>query len=200
MSYSGPDRSETSLSAPPPQFSKSILIIEDDVTSREVVGQILAAKGYAMATAKDGKQALLYLRQHRPSLILLDLMMPVMDGYEFRRRQLQDAGLASIPVVVLSAKGDDAERADALGGVVGYLQKPIDPAEVVAAVERFMVSRRPEVLVVEDNPDVRRMLDMALRHFVRRRYSPSVSGDAFAPLDTQGRVHTGGGRTAGRGG
>lgn len=101
-----------------------ILIVEDDADLREMMAQLLTLEGYRAETVANGRDALDYL-QHgdRPDLILLDLMMPIMDGWEFRRRQREDPSLASVPVVVLSAL--DQTRAADLGGTA-FLKKPLD--------------------------------------------------------------------------
>jgi CheY-like chemotaxis protein len=91
-------------------------------------------------------------------------MLPGMSGDEFRRQQLQEPRLAPIPVVVLAGPGEAADKLDELGQV-GFLQKPVEPHELHAAVQRFILPHRPVILVVEDEPMVLKMLDRALRHF-----------------------------------
>ena len=101
-----------------------ILIVEDDADLREMMAQLLTLEGYRAETVANGRDALEYLSQgDRPDLILLDLMMPIMDGWEFRRRQREDPNLATVPVVVLSAL--DQTRAADLGGTA-FLKKPLD--------------------------------------------------------------------------
>jgi CheY-like chemotaxis protein len=81
-----------------------ILVVEDDELTRESIVELLRESGYAVAEATNGAEALTQLRAHPPPcVILLDLMMPVMSGQEFRREQLKDPTLATIPVIVLSA-------------------------------------------------------------------------------------------------
>jgi CheY-like chemotaxis protein len=151
---------------PGPSAGKQILMVEDDDAIRYTLRLVLEGAGYTVSTAANGVEALERLQARPlPDLILLDLMLPQLSGWEFRERQRRDPALASIPVVVLSVLGADAERADALGGVVGYLQKPVDADELLAVVQRFAGSHRPEVLVVDDEPVLRTLLDAALRHF-----------------------------------
>lgn len=101
-----------------------ILIVEDDADLREMMAQLLTLEGFRTEAVANGRDALDYLRKgDPPDLILLDLMMPVMDGWEFRRRQREDPALATVPVVVLSAL-DQARAAD-LGGTA-FLKKPLD--------------------------------------------------------------------------
>src|SRR5439155_12456386 len=83
--------------------NRCVLVVEDDTDGRETLAELLEAEGYPVARAANGRQALDYLqRAGPPGLILLDLLMPVMDGYQFRQRQRQDPVLASIPIAVVS--------------------------------------------------------------------------------------------------
>lgn len=111
-----------------------ILIVDDDTDVREVLGELLADEGYTTRTCPNGRAALDILRGGaRPRLILLDLMMPEMDGWQFRAEQLRDASLRSIPVVVMTAsRGVDR---DDLGGAE-VLQKPVGLGDILDAVER----------------------------------------------------------------
>src|SRR5512132_4356371 len=95
---------------------KRILIVEDDVDVRDALMQVLEFEGYRVTGASNGEEALAALRAGgRPSLILLDLMMPVMNGSQFRAAQLADRALAAIPVIVLSADAGLEEKASRLG-------------------------------------------------------------------------------------
>jgi CheY-like chemotaxis protein len=111
-----------------------ILIVDDDMDVREVLGELLADEGYETRMCSNGRVALDLLRSGaRPRLILLDLMMPEMDGWQFRAEQLRDAALCAIPVVVMTAsRGIDR---DDLGGAE-VLQKPVGLGEILDAVER----------------------------------------------------------------
>ena len=120
-------------SAPAPY----VLLVEDDLDILDTVCELLEERGYRTHRATDGNQALLWLRQtsEAPSLILLDLMMPSMDGWQFRAEQLKDPKTASIPVVVLSADSDPASRASGLAASA-YLRKPIGLDDLLAVVAR----------------------------------------------------------------
>src|SRR5436853_5733359 len=89
-----------------------VLIVEDDVDLREMMAELLTLEGFAAAAVANGREALEYLHQgyDKPDVILLDLMMPVMDGWEFRRRMQSDPAIANLPVIVLSAL--DQSRAE----------------------------------------------------------------------------------------
>ena len=113
----------------------TVFIVEDDTDTREMLAKFLELEGFSVAVAANGKQALESLRQGTtPSVILLDLMMPVMDGWEFRKLQVEDPDLRDIPTIVVSAAGRDRlakVSADA------YLSKPVDMDELLARVSEF---------------------------------------------------------------
>jgi two-component system, chemotaxis family, chemotaxis protein CheY len=93
-----------------------ILIVEDDQSTREAIDALLTADGYTVVTARDGEDALTQLRAGtRPCLIILDMYMPRMDGWEFREAQIRDPDLSGIPTIAYSADGGLEERALALG-------------------------------------------------------------------------------------
>ncbi len=104
----------------------SVLVVDDDAGIRAALMDILADEGYVVDSAPDGRAALELLRQqtNRPALVLLDLMMPGMNGWQFRTEQLRDPMLADIPVVVISAGANAREQLEALD-VADYLPKPI---------------------------------------------------------------------------
>lgn len=104
----------------------TVLVVDDDESLRETLCMILEDEGYGVATAANGQEALTQLRSRPPPcVILLDLMMPVMSGWDFRRQQQRDPALAAIPVVVVSAVSDSADRVAALDAAA-YFQKPVD--------------------------------------------------------------------------
>jgi len=115
--------------------ASTVLIVEDDPDTREMLGKFLELEGFLVETAANGQLALDKLQGGvRPGVIVLDLMMPVMDGWEFRRRQMKDEILATIPTIVVSAAGRDRMAqvsADA------YLAKPIDMDELLTRVSGF---------------------------------------------------------------
>src|SRR5947209_16078640 len=110
---------------------KRVLVVEDDYVLREMLSMLLAGDGYMVSTAANGQEAMQRLRgRGRPDLILLDLMMPVKDGVEFRHEQQEDRDLANIPVVVFSAAADVKEQAASLGAAE-CLQKPVESAQLL---------------------------------------------------------------------
>ncbi|HEY6211302.1 MAG TPA: response regulator [Vicinamibacterales bacterium] len=112
-----------------------VLIVEDDADLREMMAQLLSLEGYAAATVANGREALDYLRNghHKPHVILLDLMMPVMDGWEFRKRMQSDPAIADLPVIVLSAL--DPSRAKDVDAAA-FLKKPLDFDRLLALVRQ----------------------------------------------------------------
>ena len=116
----------------------SILIVEDENPIRDVITEILEDEGYRVAGATNGLEALKYLRQHaHPRLILLDLGMPVMTGWEFREQQQRDPQLAEIPVIVMSALPDLNRKAAALK-VADCLDKPVNIDTLLGAIARYV--------------------------------------------------------------
>lgn len=115
----------------------TVVVVDDDADIREALSTILAAHGYDVLVAEHGGHAIEILSSagDPPDVILLDLMMPVMDGQQFRAAQLSDPAIASVPVVLLS--GDDNARRKAAVGATAYCTKPIDLDELLAIVARF---------------------------------------------------------------
>jgi CheY-like chemotaxis protein len=114
-----------------------ILVIEDDQFIRDLMREILEGEGYNVATANNGQDALDQLRKtdHLPFLIMLDLMMPIKDGFTFRKEQQSDPRLQNIPVIVLSADRHMTTRQDELQAT-DYLKKPASIDDIVDAVRR----------------------------------------------------------------
>jgi CheY-like chemotaxis protein len=112
-----------------------VLIVEDDAELRDMMAHLLALEGYQASAVSNGVEALEYLgRGETPDLILLDLMMPVMDGWEFRRRQASNPAVAHVPVVVLSAL--DPGRA-AHVSAAAFLKKPLDFDRLLELVKQY---------------------------------------------------------------
>jgi CheY-like chemotaxis protein len=110
-----------------------VLVVDDDPDLRHMVRTLLELEGCEVVTAADGREALLQARAHRPSVIVLDLMMPVMNGWSFRTEQLRDAALADIPVLVTTAATEAIARPDSLGAA-RFFRKPLDFEAFTSAV------------------------------------------------------------------
>jgi len=105
-----------------------VLVIDDSPTITKVVQLVLTKSGYQVSTAPDGEAGLAAARAERPALILLDFVMPRMNGYQFCRELNADPKLRDIPVVLMSAKGDQVgERFVKVMGIVDYITKPFSP-------------------------------------------------------------------------
>jgi two-component system chemotaxis response regulator CheY len=116
-----------------------VLVVDDDDDLRESIEVVLASRGHSVATAADGEEALAWLQRQTPDnpcLVLLDLMMPRMNGFELRARMIADPGLAAIPVVIITGAGLLADNSSgALQTEV--LRKPIEPSTLLRAVGKF---------------------------------------------------------------
>jgi len=113
----------------------TILIVEDDEDLREMMAHLLTLEGFEAVTVANGREALDYLHSARtPEVILLDLMMPIMDGWEYRRRQQADPSLAPVPVIILSAL--DQARAAAVDAAA-FLKKPLDFDRLLSLVRTY---------------------------------------------------------------
>ena len=119
-------------------MAKHILVVEDDLDVARLLCEVLEAEGYETAIAANGREALDHLRQnnHRPDLILLDMMMPVMDGWKFREEQRKLPGVASIPVVTVTADSDARGKAASIQAA-GYIAKPLSIDSLLDEVERI---------------------------------------------------------------
>lgn len=114
-----------------------VLVVEDHEDTRESLTLLLQAKGYTVDSARDGNEALQKLRcGGTPCLVLLDLHMPVMSGWQLRRKLLEDRDLASLPVIILSGEEDLEESAAALN-VTAHLQKPVQLDRLYGLLEEY---------------------------------------------------------------
>jgi len=116
-----------------------ILVVDDDADSRTLLELALSTSGFSVETAINGRDALITARRHPPRLILLDLAMPVMDGFTFRREQLRDDVLAAIPVICVSGRHDAAGVSRRMD-VAACFPKPFDLDTVVARVREIVTA------------------------------------------------------------
>jgi two-component system, OmpR family, phosphate regulon response regulator PhoB len=121
-----------------------VLIIEDEPDIRDLLAFHLEREGYAVTKAGNGAEGLRLARAASPDLILLDLMLPEMDGFEVCRRLRQDPATQGVPLVMLTARGDEVDRVLGLElGADDYVVKPFSPREVVARVRAVLRRSRP---------------------------------------------------------
>ncbi len=119
---------------------RTVLLIEDNEQNRYLVTFLLERHGYQVVSVGDGRRGIELARTCSPSLILLDIQLPTMDGYEVARALRLQAALRTIPIVAVTSYAMPGDREKALeAGCTGYLEKPIDPETFVADVERFCV-------------------------------------------------------------
>ena len=121
--------------------SSTILIVDDDSDVRRALTELLEDEGYAVAGAANGRAALDMMRDGiRPSIILLDLMMPGMNGWDFRSAQLRDPELSAVPVVVVTASGFNQDAIRTELGSIELVPKPIQPTKLLDIIERLTAS------------------------------------------------------------
>jgi CheY-like chemotaxis protein len=117
-----------------------VLVVEDEVDNRELIRRLLEAHGAQVVTAATASEALILAVDHRPQILVSDIGLPDLDGYELIRRirQLEAAGLDSIPAVALTAFARSEDRTRALrAGFQAHVTKPVEPAELVATLASF---------------------------------------------------------------
>lgn len=122
---------------------KLVLIVEDNQDNRVIYSALLEHHGYAVICAHDGVEGLECARRHKPDLVLMDLMMPVMDGWEATQHIRSEEELSGIPVVALTAHADVTERTWREAGFNAFLSKPIEPSRLVQELHPFLEKENP---------------------------------------------------------
>jgi two-component system alkaline phosphatase synthesis response regulator PhoP len=120
-----------------------ILVVDDEVYILHILDFSLGAEGFEVITANNGELAIEKAKQEKPDLIVLDIMMPVLDGYETCRRLKREAETKNIPVVLLTAKGRDVDKR--LGyevGAVDYIVKPFSPNRLIERIQEILGCRK----------------------------------------------------------
>jgi len=118
-----------------------ILVVEDDDDIRDSLKELLEEEGYQVDTAANGEQALNRLRGGAPQLILLDLMMPVMDGWEFQKQLRESPSFSRVPIIVISASKFSREPLNA----AAFIPKPLDAGVLLETIESFLDDVRTEL-------------------------------------------------------
>jgi DNA-binding response OmpR family regulator len=148
-----------------------VLVIDDSPTITKVVQLVLTKAGYQVETAPDGEAGLAAVRARRPDLVLLDFVMPRMNGYQFCRELVADPALRDIPVILMSAKGDQVgERFVKVMGIVDYITKPFSPEAITAVVQHTIGKYSQTGSADDDNPSL-------------------VTGEDLAATDDADRLH-----------
>jgi len=148
-------------------MTKTILVVDDKATVRTLLREYLSAEGFRVVTAGDGREALVVARYEKPDLILLDIMMPEMSGYEFIRQYRKEA---DTPIILLTAKVDETEKVLGLElGADDYITKPFGMRELVARIRAVLrrIEKPPQ------QPQILRAADLVLD---RAAHAVSVGG------------------------
>lgn len=176
-------------------MTKTIMIVDDESRLVSLVENYLSQEGYQVVTAKDGKEALSVAKREKPDLIILDIMMPEMDGYEFMRIHRAEN---STPIILLTARVDDDERIVGLElGADDYVTKPFRPRELMARVRAVLrrgnnteatgkLLRASDILVDREARSVQvadRFVDLTPSEFDLLTALMSTPGRVFSRLD-----------------
>jgi two-component system cell cycle response regulator DivK len=120
-------------------MTKRILVVEDQEDNRQILRDLLGNAGYELSEAENGEEALTAVASQRPDLILMDIQLPIMDGYEATRRIKADPATKSIPIIVVTSyalSGDEGKAREA--GCDAYVTKPYSPRQLLAKVKEFL--------------------------------------------------------------
>ena len=120
-------------------MTKRILVVEDQEDNRQILRDLLGSAGFEMVEAGDGQEALVQVAKHKPDLILMDIQLPIMDGYEATRRIKANPETKSIPIIVVTSyalSGDEGKARAA--GCDAYVTKPYSPRQLLAKVKEFL--------------------------------------------------------------
>jgi two-component system, cell cycle response regulator DivK len=120
-------------------MTKRILVVEDQPDSRQIIRDMLAATDYEIIEAENGEEALAAIAKQRPDLILMDVQMPIMDGYAATRRIKADAALQSIPIIAVTSYALSGEEKKArAAGCDDYVPKPFSPRQLLAKIRDYL--------------------------------------------------------------
>jgi two-component system cell cycle response regulator DivK len=120
-------------------MAKRILVVEDQEDNRQILRDLLDSAGFEMIEAQDGEQALVKVSEYRPDLILMDIQLPLLDGYEATRRIKADPELRAIPIIVVTSyalSGDEGKARAA--GCDAYVTKPYSPRQLLAKIREYL--------------------------------------------------------------
>lgn len=164
-------------------MSISVLLVEDDAAIRDMINFSLRQAGFTCEAVKDGETGLDWLKNQQPDMILLDWMLPGIDGIEFIRRLRANEFLASIPVIMLTAKGESEDMVKGLSvGADDYINKPFSPPELIARIKAVLRRCRP----MED--DDAQKLQMGELVMDTKSHRVSVNGERIELGPTEFRL------------
>ena len=164
---------------PPVSQTATLLLVDDDSAALHVLTRTLEHRGLRLLLARNGKNALQVASEQKPTLILLDIMMPDMDGYEVCRRLMRDPATRGSMVIFLSALDDCSDKVRGLElGAVDYITKPFSPGEVLARVETHLTIHRLRQRLAQRNEE----LELENQHIL------ASMGEGLYCLDANGRV------------
>ena len=124
---------------PPPKTPHALLMIDDDASSRKLAKLILEREGYRVLTAANGEEGLILAKLERPGVILLDVMMPKMNGYETLKRLREDQDTQGIPVIMVTAKGTEQDIATSYKlGAIYHVEKPYETQDLLQKIQVAM--------------------------------------------------------------
>ena len=164
-------------------MSISVLLVEDDAAIRDMINFSLRQTGFTCEAVEDGETGLDWLKNQQPDMILLDWMLPGIDGIEFIRRLRANEFLASIPVIMLTAKGESEDMVKGLSvGADDYINKPFSPPELIARIKAVLRRCRP----MED--DDAQKLQMGELVMDTKSHRVSVNGERIELGPTEFRL------------
>jgi two-component system, cell cycle response regulator DivK len=124
--------------------TQRILVVEDQPDNRQILRDLLTNANFEVIEAEDGEAGLVAAAANKPDLILMDVQLPGIDGYEATRRLKQDVGLRDVPVIAVTAHAlSGAEDQARAAGCDGYISKPISPRQLLAKVREYLSSAAP---------------------------------------------------------
>jgi len=164
---------------------RKILVIDDDPTTRHLLQVTLKGQGYAVESAADGNEGLSKYKNFRPDLLVLDIMMPNMDGFTFLLELKKIADIRSVAIIVLTAK-DQMRDIFKLEGVNDYVVKPFDMDALLRKIQKRLTTHRKKILVVDDEPDV---VDLITSRLGISGYDVITAADGLAALEIAKTEH-----------
>ncbi len=160
---------------------RTVLVVDDEANIRELCSLYLEREGFGVITADDGEAALASAREHDPDLIVLDLMLPKLSGYEVTRELRADRGpIRDVPILMLTARSEDVDRIVGLElGADDYLGKPFHPRELTARVKAILRRAAKSPGRVNDNPGARNRIEVGALQVDWDRREATLNGSTL---------------------